>query len=437
MKQGRALHRPNARTGIALVWLILMLPVLFLLLCFVVEIGNLWLARAELETALESAALAAAKEWGDAGSSSNTSTPRQVAQAFAAANTVRGQPISLVLNYNAAGVPNRNAALTGDGAQLVFGAITSTSPTVVFNASVAPGCGGGTTASTSKVLLDVSSKKFLEADDAWGINFQPPAASTPANLTIQQVVINLRPSNSSDPGLDAYFDFATTPPVISNNSPNKVALQNDVFGLSNGALTLTTVGTVKTWSNGQVAFVFNSTLPHLLTINFSPYAGDAGFEPGNRIRFGAKVAQLGTGSRADDGDGIGDTGVSATLTFAVNGVSQNPLTATFIDSNFRGNGASHPAGLNPLIASNLPYVLPLAPSNGNRKDDQSYVETQGTVTVGAGAGQFAVRAHAVQTVPAICNSLFGSFSVQADATARYDCAAGRVSVIRVDEFLGP
>ena len=134
-----------------------MLPVLFLLLCFVVEIGNLWLARAELETALESAALAAAKEWGDAGSSSNTSTPRQVAQAFAAANTVRGQPISLVLNYNAAGVPNRNAALTGDGAQLVFGAITSTSPTVVFNASVAPGCGGGTTASTSKVLLDATS----------------------------------------------------------------------------------------------------------------------------------------------------------------------------------------------------------------------------------------------------------------------------------------
>ena len=197
MKQGRTLRRPNARTGIALVWLILMLPVLFLLLCFVVEIGNLWLARAELETALESAALAAAKEWGDAGSSSNTSTPRQVAQAFAAANTVRGQPISLVLNYNAAGVPNRNAAVTGDGAQLVFGAITSTSPTVVFNASVEPSCSGG------------------------------------------------------------------------------------------------------------------------------------------------------------------------------------------------------------------------------------------------GAGQFAVRAHAAQTVPAICNSLFGSFSVQTDATARYDCAAGRVSVIRVDEFRGP
>jgi hypothetical protein len=65
---------------------------------------------------------------------------------------------------------------------------------------------------------------------------------------------------------------------------------------------------------------------------------------------------------------------------------------------------------------------------------------QGTVTVSVGgpaAGQFAVQAHTMQSVPAICNSLFGPFSVQAEATARYDCADGRARVIRVDQFLSP
>ena len=45
--------------------------------CFVLEAANMWLARAELENALESAALAAVKTWGDANGGS-TFTPRQI-----------------------------------------------------------------------------------------------------------------------------------------------------------------------------------------------------------------------------------------------------------------------------------------------------------------------------------------------------------------------
>lgn len=140
------LHRssdPRARRGVATVWLVLFLPLLLLLLCFVVEIGNLWMARAELETALEAAALAAVKEWGD-NSGGDTLVERNVGVTVAAANDVRGNPLVIVTNYNNAN-PNDNSstAVPSATANLIFGAITSTNPTVVLNAGVVPTCPTG------------------------------------------------------------------------------------------------------------------------------------------------------------------------------------------------------------------------------------------------------------------------------------------------------
>lgn len=130
------------RRGIAIAWLILFLPLFLLMLCLVIDIGNLWLARSELESALESAALAAVKEWGDA-SGGSTLVPRQVGQSIALANTVRGVPVSIALNYTAGGANNENTVSTipSTTANLVFGSITSTSPTVVFDPTVTPNCG--------------------------------------------------------------------------------------------------------------------------------------------------------------------------------------------------------------------------------------------------------------------------------------------------------
>jgi Flp pilus assembly protein TadG len=87
-------HRHTCRRGWTTLWLVIWLPVLMVLLCGLVAVANLWLARVELENALESAALAAVKEWGDA-DGDDTREARKVGALFAAANTVRGQRLDL------------------------------------------------------------------------------------------------------------------------------------------------------------------------------------------------------------------------------------------------------------------------------------------------------------------------------------------------------
>jgi hypothetical protein len=87
-------HRHTCRRGWTTLWLVIWLPVLMVLLCGLVAVANLWLARVELENALESAALAAAKEWGDA-DGDDPRGAREIGVQFAAANTVRGQRLDL------------------------------------------------------------------------------------------------------------------------------------------------------------------------------------------------------------------------------------------------------------------------------------------------------------------------------------------------------
>ncbi len=101
-----------ARRGIATFWLLLFVPVFLVLLGLVVNVANLWLARVELENALEAAALAAVKEWVENPSSSPhpTAGPRAVGVAYAAANTVRGQPLVIDDNLHPSPSPsNPNA----------------------------------------------------------------------------------------------------------------------------------------------------------------------------------------------------------------------------------------------------------------------------------------------------------------------------------------
>lgn len=426
------------RKGVAVLWVILMLPVVFLMLVFVAEIGNLWLARVELENALESAALAAVKEWVDA-SGGSTLTARQVAQTVAAANTVRGNSVAIGLNYTAANLPNENTDGTFPTANQVFGSLSSTSPTVVFASGVAPSCssgGGGGTPGTASgtVLLDVSSVKSLEQDNAWGFNFKAADASTTANLTISRIVLNLRAGG--DP--DAVFDLLTTAPRISDNVGLKIPSQADVFGVSNAPFILTTVGTVRTWANMQVRFVWDSAVPYILTINFAPLGVDTGFAPGDRIRFGARVANI----PQDDGDGVGVVLTTATVTYAVAGVNAVPdKTATFFNSAFGGN---NPPPLDPdVLPNSAPYLLPNAPGNGLGNDRQSYVEITGNGTPPSGGSgtDFAVRVQAQVTVSPICSGLSacipGPFRVHAHTTAYASCADACPKIIRVDQFVYP
>ena len=57
----------NSRRGAVMVWFIVAMPVLLTLLCVMLEVGNLYLARTELHNALEAAAQAAVKNWADNG----------------------------------------------------------------------------------------------------------------------------------------------------------------------------------------------------------------------------------------------------------------------------------------------------------------------------------------------------------------------------------
>ncbi len=422
----RALIRTSTvghRRGVAKLWLILFLPLFVLMLAVVIDIGNLWLARAELETSLEAAALAAVKEWGGAGGGS-TLTARQVGQTFAAANPVRGVPVALNLNYTAGGPNNENTASTfpPTSANLIFGSITSITPSVVFSPSVVPTCTLGT------VLLDAYGGPSLQVNNSWGINFQAPNPTV--GLTLSRVVLDLRAGG--DP--DAVFTVDVSPPLISDNSVNTVngsaVSQPDVFGISNAALSASTVGTVTTWSNSQVAFVFDSTIPYQLTINFSAAGADSGFAPGDRIRFGAQVNNLGQ----NDGDDPGASHVTATLTYAIGGVNQLPSPpVTYVDSNFRRTNV--PSTLDPdSVTNSAPFILPNSPSVGNGNDKQSFVISSGS----GGGNDFAVRAKAQINVTPICSGLLGGmigpFHVTADTTAYYTCTTASPAIIRVDTF---
>ena len=436
----------RSRAGVATLWVILMLPVVFLMLVFVAEIGNLWLARVELENALESAALAAVKEWADDAGASGTTVPRQVGQSFALANRVRGVPVTIGNNFAAATVadPNENASYTFPTANLVFGGISSTAPTVIFDVTSLPACASGPPLDLiplfGTLLLDATGVSPMSADNAWGLNFKPSDPTAPAGLTISQVVLNLRAGGDTD----AEFQPLTTAPVISDNSPRIISSQNDVFGLSNAALTLTTAGTVRTWANSQVRFVWNSTLPYILTIRFLPFGGDAGFEPNDRIRFGARIRRLG----GNDGDDPGRSRVTATVTFAIAGVDQAPPdVGTFADSRFAKN---NPIPLDPdLTPNSAPYLLPNALSTKTSDDKQSYavVYGGGTLTVGGGGGgtvagnEYAVLAQGRVNVTPICGGLMGGilgiFQVQAKTTAYFSCVDLCPRIVRVDQFIYP
>lgn len=136
--------RFRCRRGSATLWLIIWLPCLMALFCALFGVANLWLARIELENAVEASALAAVKSWGNAGGGS-TLTPRNVGVAYAHANFVRSQSVPIDANYESSANPNQNAtcnlSVSPAAGNLIFGALDVTDPdNVIFDAGKAPDC---------------------------------------------------------------------------------------------------------------------------------------------------------------------------------------------------------------------------------------------------------------------------------------------------------
>lgn len=425
-----------SRNGISTLWVILGIPLFLTLLLFTVDIANLWLAQIELENGLEAAALAAAKHWGKHTELNSTLPAREAGLAYARLNRVRCQPIVLSTNHDPAASldsnnPNENldccATATPSG-NLIFGMISDDDP-LTFDAGKQPGCGIGT------VLFDATASGNLGGNDktgnaisnAWGISFQA-AQGTPENLTIARVIIDVRGTTGN-----GTFDFTSSAPVVSTSvdppaTSGIIPCQADVKGFTN--------------PSQQIQFDYTGTTPQTLTIHFrpdppaDPGAGslDKGFEPGDRFRFGAKVSQVGgpQGNIMDDGDGVGEAPVIVTVIFALNGIEQPPVYATFVNTSNKQSDCNDTCPVHPTGIPDLP--CPATSSQTN--DGQSYVMLNGS-----GNNDFGVRAQAIMPVKSLSRKIFGNcfgpLYVTAKVTARYNCSLGRAWLVEVEKFICP
>jgi hypothetical protein len=111
----RTTCRGANRRGIAGVWLLLSVPVFVAVLGFVLNIGFLWIAEADLENAAASGALAGAKALGDRQPSEpGNETAVAAAREFVTSNSVQGNQIALgQANPHAKQTRCRGAVLLG------------------------------------------------------------------------------------------------------------------------------------------------------------------------------------------------------------------------------------------------------------------------------------------------------------------------------------
>ena len=440
--------RSTNRRGWATLWLIIWLPALLALFCALIGIANLWLARVELENSMEAAALAAVKHWGDA-NGGDTLIPRQIGQAYAAANCMRKVDVAIGTNYSPAGGPNQNLqCLPTDhnvfppNGNLVFGAIDDTDPdNIIFNAGIQPSCGIGT------VLFDATVQGgggggggSLGDEDSWGIAFLN-TPTTPANLRISQIIIDLQANGGIGEFVLGAPGPADGPTITSNIAPHKIEVscqgnsysQPDLVGFTN--------------PTSQIVFTPTGGNSATLTIDFfADGLNDDGFAPCDRFRFGATTIGVGAGTNPatddDDGDGIGVDMVQVTVFFTQNGLPAGSATGVFFDNDERSSQCRCPPLFdpscvpNPLIVHPVPIPnLPCPSASGNNNNGQSYV-----LLSGDGNRKFGVRAQAIVPVTDFGCVFLGTVPqgcVQAKATAVYDCITRRPRLIRIDRFICP
>lgn len=158
------------RRGIATVWIIASVPAIVTLLILLTDIGILWQARMELETATEAAALAAVKEWK---ATNNTNLARIAAQSFAATNTVLGMSVTITNNGGGGGV-NDNSLCGGD---ILLGNLTSAG---VFEAGVTP---SSTNNYGARVIHKLKVKSLSQTFA--GVNFGPYFITSEAVAQVQ------------------------------------------------------------------------------------------------------------------------------------------------------------------------------------------------------------------------------------------------------------
>lgn len=125
--RGRLVSRQSSRRfrrGISTVWVVASAPALLAVLVMVTDLARVWLARVELETAVEAGALAGAKSWGSAPDSAPVTeqcNARNVAVMFTEANGVVGMYVPITNNCGGSLSNNTNLLCTGN---VIFGSVS-------------------------------------------------------------------------------------------------------------------------------------------------------------------------------------------------------------------------------------------------------------------------------------------------------------------------
>ncbi|MBA2117896.1 TadE/TadG family type IV pilus assembly protein [Bremerella alba] len=451
----------RARRGVSLLWIIIAFPALVLFLVFAVEIGNIWLARVELEQSLEANALAAVKQWAESGGG-DTLDAREVGNAFSIANPVRRQDVDLTdmtlntafsngpdrLNYDNSGMspnPNQNLVCSDisdynsylQPGVMVFGAIVQTedmgnpAESVIFNADVEPSCFGGG-ADSPLIVMDVTAQGNLGAGNSdgneWGVSLTTSSdQDINSSFRIYRIEIDVSPDNFEFEFLPSSTDIGK----ITDNISEIIDGQQDNFFVG-GHLNPNTDVVFSGADGGTV-----------LTIDFL----QDGLAPGDRFRFAARVLD---GNSVVGGDDIGRTiptpGQNGTIVriYASNDGDDLGLILdsyyTDFDEPSNSCVGNPPATQDDL--GNDHYIvhpsgiqdLPCPAASGNNNNGQSYIAE----SIGPGGALFAVRAQATigvqSVVQSICGFNLGPWGVSAKATAYYDCETNDPKLIRVDVF---
>lgn len=275
----RPAHTVNdgQRKGLATLWAILTIPIALLVLGLVIEVSHLWLARAELQSGLEAAALAGVKRWADESTANNHATPgaltitnpaRIAAQAAAAGNTVAGSPLVLGLNQTPGldGDGNNqtgfdNASCAGD---IVLGGFPTTNSTI-FVTNAAVGCGRS---QESTEEFEISFNLVVETggmgnDSTQNTSNVPNAfrvgfTTASPGISLTQVQINLQNGGGSgvfhpnpvqpDPMFSGN-EATGNGPTVHNTSAVPAADVNFSFNMGNTVMTIDVTPGV--WTSGE------------------------------------------------------------------------------------------------------------------------------------------------------------------------------------------
>lgn len=387
--------RVDDRRGISTIWAIIAIPAVLTLVGVVMETAHLWMARLELQAALESGALAGVKRWADVSTQNGHATPgaiattdsaRVAAQAAAGANTVSGQ--SVLLNLNELNDSNDqtgfdNASCTGD---VLLGGMSSTT----FSATAGVGCGRTTSTSftvTYNITVDTGSGDTSNVPNAFTIGF-----TSPDSVSLSQVQIDLQ---NGGVGVGVFQPGIPLDQVAFTG--------NEALG--NGP----TVDGSSDISRSDVSFLFNAT-NSVMTINVTPGVWISGLN----LVFGVDTDGVrvngGTVTATDQG---GDFGASG-------GASSTSAGAVLFSFGFNGGT---PIGLEKTLQA-----------NGNKQSNLqgNPVTISNTITVPN--VDFAVLTQKTVTVKPIFGQIFGNvvgnYQVSGRAIATARCVGSTSTLVQ-------